>query len=96
LYSITLKQEQTESGIKKRKMLKEIFTYVKLYTDKTMTGVVASQAYTQLGLHKKGGVTMTAYEIISVIIGILTLLFTFGSLIVAILTFLSRDKKRKK
>ena len=41
---------------------------------------------------------MTAYEIISVFLGILSLLFAFGSLIVALLAFLDRDKghKRKK
>lgn len=44
---------------------------------------------------------MTAFEIISIFIGILTLLVTFGSLIVAFLTFLDkrrscRDKRKKK
>lgn len=38
---------------------------------------------------------MTAYEIISIFIGILTLLFTFGGFIVACLSFLSRDKDKK-
>ena len=38
---------------------------------------------------------MTAYEIISIFIGILTLLFTFGSLIIALLTFLDKRNKRK-
>ena len=38
---------------------------------------------------------MTAYEIISIFIGILTLLFTFGSLIVALLAFLDKRNKRK-
>ena len=38
---------------------------------------------------------MTAYEIISIILGILTLLFTFGSLIVALLAFLDKRNKRK-
>ena len=37
---------------------------------------------------------MTAFEIISIFIGILTLLVTFGSLIVAFLAFL--DKRNKK
>jgi hypothetical protein len=37
---------------------------------------------------------MTAYEIVSVFIGILALLMSFGSLIVAILAFL--DKKNRK
>ncbi len=37
---------------------------------------------------------MTAYEIISIFIGILTLLFTFGSLIVAVLAFLNKRNKK--
>lgn len=40
---------------------------------------------------------MTAYEILSVFIGILALLMSFGSLLVAFLAFLDkRDCKRKK
>jgi len=39
---------------------------------------------------------MTAFEIISVFIGTLTLLVAFGSLVVAFLTFLDRKSKRKK
>ncbi len=40
---------------------------------------------------------MTAYEIVSVFLGILALLISFGSLIIAILTFLDkRNGKRKK
>ena len=39
----------------------------------------------------RGCVIMTAFEIISIFIGILTLLVTFGSLIVAFLAFLTRD-----
>ena len=38
---------------------------------------------------------MTSYEIISIFIGILTLLVTFGSLIVAFLAFLTRDRIHK-
>ena len=38
---------------------------------------------------------MTAYEIILIFIGILTLLFTFGSLIVACLSFITRDKDKE-
>lgn len=37
---------------------------------------------------------MTAFEIISIVIGILSLLFAFGSLIVAFLTFLDKRKIR--
>lgn len=39
---------------------------------------------------------MTAYEIISIFVGIQTLLFTFGSLIVAFLSFLDKRNKKKK
>ncbi len=38
---------------------------------------------------------MTAYEIISIFIGILTLLFTFGSFIVTCLSFITRDKDKE-
>ena len=41
---------------------------------------------------------MTAFEIISIFIGILALLIAFGSFVIALLAFLDRDKghKRKK
>ncbi len=39
---------------------------------------------------------MTAYEIISIFIGILALLMSFGSLIVALLAFLDRDRKNRR
>lgn len=39
---------------------------------------------------------MTAFEIISVFIGILMLLVTFGGLIIAILTFLDKRDGKKK
>lgn len=41
---------------------------------------------------------MTAYEILSIFIGILALLASFGSLIVALLVFLDRERthRRKK
>lgn len=38
---------------------------------------------------------MTAYEIISIFVGILTLLFTFGGLVVAFLDFLDKRNKKK-
>ncbi len=38
---------------------------------------------------------MTAFEIISIFIGILTLLATFGSLTVAFLAFLDKRNKKK-
>lgn len=37
---------------------------------------------------------MTAFEIISIFIGILTLLAAFGSLIITFLTFLEKRKKK--
>jgi hypothetical protein len=39
--------------------------------------------------------SMTAFEIISIFIGILALLMSFGSLIVALLAFLDKRNKRK-
>lgn len=41
-------------------------------------------------------VHMTATDIILIIIGILSLLISFGSLIVALLAFLDKRNKRKK
>lgn len=38
---------------------------------------------------------MTAYEIMSLFVGILALLMSFGSLIVAFLAFLDRKNKKK-
>ena len=38
---------------------------------------------------------MTEYEIISIFIGILALLMSFGSLIIAIIAFLDKRNKRK-
>lgn len=39
---------------------------------------------------------MTAYEILSIFIGILTLLIFFGSLVVALLSFSDKDKGKKR
>ena len=39
---------------------------------------------------------MTAFEIISIFIGILTLLCAFGSLIIALLAFLYKGKRKRK
>lgn len=39
---------------------------------------------------------MTAFEIISIFLGILTLLCTFGALIVAFMNFLQERKNKKK
>lgn len=38
---------------------------------------------------------MTAYEILSILIGILALIISFGSLMVAILAFLDKRNKKK-
>lgn len=38
---------------------------------------------------------MTAYEILSIFIGILALLMSFGSLVIALLAFLDKRNKRK-
>ena len=38
---------------------------------------------------------MTAYEIISILTGILALLMSFGSLLVAVIAFLDKRNKRK-
>lgn len=39
---------------------------------------------------------MTAYEILSIFIGILALLMSFGSLLIALLAFLDRDRENKQ
>ena len=38
---------------------------------------------------------MTVYEIISVFLGVLELLMLFGSLLIAVLAFLDKRKKRR-
>ena len=38
---------------------------------------------------------MTSYEIIMVILGIIGLLFSFGLLLLALLTYISRNNKQK-
>lgn len=44
------------------------------------------------GIYTKGGMLMTDYEIIMIFLGILALLMSFGSLIIIILTYLTRRK----
>lgn len=39
---------------------------------------------------------MTSYEIVEIFIGILDSLMSFGSLIIALLAFLDRDRKKRK
>ena len=60
--------------------------------------VVASRVY-ETGLPEYIGrevALMTAYEIISIFIGILALLMSFGSLLIALLVFLDKEKNSSK
>ena len=54
------------------------------------------QQFHTADVHRKEVRYMTAFEIISVFIGILTLLCAFGSLIIALLVFLRKGKQHKK
>lgn len=62
-----------------------------------MTGVAASQANkTDLSEYVGWEVMyMTAYEIITIFLGIIGLLISFGSLLIALLTFLDKRNKHK-
>lgn len=65
---------------------------------KALTTGVAPPRLSKTGLPEYIGkevAPMTAYEIISIFIGILALLISFGSLIVAIIAFLDKRNKRK-
>ena len=70
---------------------------VKLHVESTHDRVVASRLKKPDCSEYIGRevALMTAYEIISIFLGILTLLFTFGSLIVALLAFFDKRNKRK-
>ncbi len=58
--------------------------------------VAASRTYiTGLPVRRREVRNMTAYEIISIFIGILALLMSFGSLVVAFLAFLDKRNKKK-
>ena len=60
-------------------------------------GVVASRVY-ETGLPEYIGrevALMTAFEIISIFLGILALLMSFGSLLITLLAFLDKRNKRK-
>lgn len=62
-----------------------------------MTGVVASELNDSLLEYIRREVAhMTAYEIITIFIGILALLMSCGSLIIAFLTFLDKRNNKKK
>ena len=74
-------------------------SYAKMDIRKTLTTGVAPPRLSKTGsseyIGAKTVAPMTAYEIISIFIGILALLMSFGSLIVAISAFLDKRNKRK-
>ena len=59
--------------------------------------MVASLVYADrfAGIHRKGGGVMTAYEIVSTILAVVSLMVATGMFVVALLTFLQKRKKRK-
>ena len=66
--------------------------------ESTHDGVVASRVY-ETGLLEYIGrevALMTAFEIISIFLGILDLLMSFGSLLIALLAFLDKEKNSSK
>ena len=68
------------------------------FTESTHDRVAASQLL-ETGLSEYIGrevVLMTAADIILIFISIISLLISFGSLLVALLTFLDKRNKRKK
>ena len=77
--------------------MKLLIAYDKIFRMEPMTEVVASRAdeTSLLEYIRREVAQMTAYEIISIFIGILALLMSFGSLIVALLVFLDKRNKRK-
>ena len=69
-----------------------------LFKESTHGRVVAARVY-DTGLPEYIGrevAPMTAYEIITIFIGILALLMSFGSLIVALLAFLDKEKSASR
>ena len=67
-------------------------------TESTHDRVVASRVYDTGSpeyIGREVAPMMTAYEIITIFLGILALLISFGSLIVALLSFLDKRNKRK-
>ena len=74
-------------------------TYVRynIFMESTHDRVVASRVY-ETGLPEYIGgevALMTAFEIISIFLGILALLMSFGSLLIALLAFLDKRNKHK-
>ena len=70
---------------------------IKLHSWNPQQGVTASRTNEPVffGIHTREVATMTAYEIISIFIGVLALLMSFGSLIVALLAFPDKRNKHK-
>ena len=70
---------------------------IKLHSWNPQQGVAASRTNEPVffGIHTREVAPMTAYEIISIFIGILALLMSFGSLIVALLAFPDKRNKHK-
>ena len=71
---------------------------IHIFTESTHDRVVASRVY-DTGLPEYIGrevAPMTAYEIITIFIGILALLMSFGSLIIALLAFLDKRNRNKR
>ena len=65
-------------------------------TGKHLWQGVAASWYLQTGAFRGSEMRdMTAYEIISIFLGVLSLLIAFGSLLIAIIAFLDRKNKRK-
>jgi len=74
-------------------------TYVRynIFMESAHDRVVASRVY-ETGLPEYIGrevALMTAFEIISIFLGILALLMSFGSLLIALLAFLDKRNKHK-
>ena len=68
-----------------------------IFMESAHDGVVASRVY-ETGLPEYIGrevALMTAFEIISIFLGILALLMSFGSMLIALLAFLDKRNKHK-
>lgn len=78
--------------------MQNVCSHVKINIRKALTTGVEPPRLSKNGSPEYIGkevAPMTAYEIISIFIGILALLISFGSLIVAIIAFLDKRNKRK-
>jgi hypothetical protein len=81
-----------------KRKLKNTMEDSTIYAKEPMTGVAVSQAENRFaGIHRmREVVLMTSADIILIFIGIISLLISFGSLIVALLAFLDKRNKQKK